>query len=48
MWADAEGYGCILIPRVVVHDGERVRQDFNFARGKAYGGCAAAEKKKKK
>lgn len=48
MWADAKGYGCILIPRLAVHYGERVRQDFNFVRGKAYGGCEAVEKKKAK
>jgi hypothetical protein len=48
MWADAKGYGCILIPHVAVHYDERVRQDFNFARGKAYGGCNAAPKKKPK
>jgi len=48
MWADAKGYGCILIPRIAVHYDERVRQDFNFVRGKAYGACEAFEKKKRK
>ncbi len=45
MWADARGYGCILIPRVAAHQGERVRQDFSFVRGKAYGACEGSEKK---
>lgn len=48
VWADAKGYGCILIPHFVVHYGERVRQDFNFIGGKAYGGCESVEKKKPK
>ena len=48
MWAEARTYGCILIPRVVVHYGERVRQDFNFVRGKAYGGCEPVDRKKPK
>jgi Carboxypeptidase regulatory-like domain len=48
IWADAKGYGCILIPRVVVRYGERVRQDFNFVRGKVYGGCEEVEKNKPK
>lgn len=47
MWADAKGYGCILIPRVAVHYEERVRQDFNFIRGRAYGGCEATKKRSK-
>jgi hypothetical protein len=34
MWAEASGYGCIVIPRVIVKDGERVRRDFHFAKGK--------------
>lgn len=41
MWADAKGYGCILIPHVAVNYDAHVRQDFNFVRGKAYGGCDA-------
>lgn len=48
MWADAKGYGCILIPRVAVHYDERVRQDFNFVRGKTYKSCEGVDKKEKK
>ena len=48
MWAEARGYGCILIPHIAVHYGERVRQDFNFVRGKSYDGCEAIERKKVK
>jgi hypothetical protein len=48
MWADAKGYGCILIPRVAVHYGERVRQDFNFVRGQIPGGCEPVEKNDRK
>ena len=48
MWAEARGYGCILIPHITVRYGERVRQDFNFVRGKAYGGCEPIEKRKVK
>jgi hypothetical protein len=44
MWADAKDYGCILIPRVPVHYGERVRQDFNFSGRIPRGGCDAIEK----
>lgn len=47
MWAEAKGYGCILIPRVAVHYSERVRQDFNFVRGKSYESCEGVEKKKR-
>lgn len=44
MWADARDYGCILIPRVPVHYGERVRQDFNFSGRIPREGCDAIEK----
>jgi hypothetical protein len=46
MWAEAKGYGCILIPRVAVHYGERVHQNFNFVRG-APGSCEPVEEKSK-
>ncbi|MBV8573214.1 MAG: carboxypeptidase regulatory-like domain-containing protein [Acidobacteriaceae bacterium] len=39
MWADARGYGCILIPRVAVQYGQRVRRDFNFVRAQPREGC---------
>ena len=47
MWADAKGYGCILIPHVAVNCDARVRQDFNFVRGKAHRGCDATAPTKK-
>jgi hypothetical protein len=33
IWAEATGYGCILIPRLIVERGQRVHQDFTFVRG---------------
>jgi hypothetical protein len=45
IWAEVKGYGCILIPRLAVHYGERVRQDFNFVAGGAHEGCEPVEKK---
>lgn len=44
MFADAKAFGCILILRVVVHQGERVRQDFHFERFGKKEGCEAGEK----
>ena len=46
MWAYAKGFGCIIIPRVAVHYGQRVRQDFNFHRKSPLGSCEAIEKTK--
>jgi hypothetical protein len=48
IWADAKGYGCILIPRLIVPRGERVRQDFNFIRGGLYGACEPLKSTKPK
>ena len=39
IWAEASGYGCILIPRVIVERDQRVRQDFTFTRGTMKRGC---------
>lgn len=33
IWAEASGYGCILIPHLIVERGRQVRQDFTFVRG---------------
>lgn len=41
IWVDADRHGCILIPKVAVHHGERVRRDFNFESGKRYGSCSS-------
>ena len=46
MWAEASGYGCIVIPQVVMKDGVRVRQDFHFRKGKTYPGCESLTPKK--
>jgi hypothetical protein len=48
MWAEASGHGCIVIPRVVVNDGERTRQDFHFLKGKTYPGCESLKPKKRR
>jgi hypothetical protein len=44
--AEAKGYGCIIYPHVAVNYGQKVRQDFNFVRGKSLGGCEPLDKKK--
>lgn len=45
-WAEVRGLGCIIYPRVVVAPGQRVRQDFYFARAKRYpGNCEPLQKK---
>lgn len=46
IWAEAIGYGCILIPRLIVERGERVHQDFKFVRGKVGRECEPLEKTK--
>lgn len=45
MWVEADEYGCILVPRLAVHYGQRVRRDFNFERGKPHGSCDSVETK---
>lgn len=45
MWVNAEEYGCILVPRLAVHYGQRVRRDFNFEKGKPHGSCDSVETK---
>lgn len=46
MWAEASGYGCIVIPRVLVKDDQRIRQNFHFSKGKTYPGCESLRRKK--
>ena len=46
MWAEMSGRGCIVIPGVLVKEGQRVRQDFHFAKGKTYPGCESLKSKK--
>ena len=45
MWAEASGYGCIVIPRVLIKDGARTRQDFHFRKGRTYPGCESLKPK---
>jgi Carboxypeptidase regulatory-like domain len=46
MWAEMNGHGCIVIPRVLVKDGQHARQDFHFSKGKTYPGCESVKAKK--
>lgn len=45
MWAERSGHGCIVIAGVVVKEGERLRRDFHFAKGKIYPGCESLKPK---
>jgi len=38
LWAEVKGFGCILYPHVALFAGQRLRQDFHFARTKHYPG----------
>lgn len=46
MWAEVSGHGCIVIPRVLMKDGVRTRQDFHFRKGRTYPGCESLKPKK--
>src|SRR5690348_5460112 len=48
MWAEASGHGCIVIPRVVIKDGVRTRQDFHFRKGRTYPGCESLKPQKRR
>jgi hypothetical protein len=39
MFADAKQFGCILFPRVIVMEGQHVRQDFHFQLSETRHGC---------
>jgi hypothetical protein len=45
--AEAKSYGCIIVPEVIVEDGQRVQQDFQFTGNPAPAGCEPAPAKKK-
>jgi hypothetical protein len=47
MWAELSRHGCIVVPHVLVKEGERLRQDFHFAKGKTYPGCESLKPKKR-
>jgi len=44
--AEATGYGCIIVPEVIVDDGQRAQQDFRFTAGAAPAGCEPVPSKK--
>ena len=37
--ADAKGFGCVIIPKVVIEEGKRLKQDFEFLHGRKKLGC---------
>jgi len=48
VWAEVSGLGCIIYPHVALFPGQRLRQDFLFARAKRYpGNCEPLEKRSK-
>jgi hypothetical protein len=47
MWAESSERGCIVIPRVRIRQGERIRQDFRFSKGKRYLGCESLKRRKR-
>jgi hypothetical protein len=45
MWAEAKAYGCIVYPHITVGYGQRLRQDFRFAKVKRNpGNCEPLER----
>jgi hypothetical protein len=40
--AEAKGFGCVIIPRLVLEGGKKSRQDFQFLRGRKKLGCPTA------
>ena len=44
--AEAESYGCIIVPEVIVDNGQRVQQDFRFTGEAAPAGCEPTPSKK--
>jgi len=45
IFADARGFGCVVIPKVIVEEGKRLKQDFEFLRGRKKLGCPSAPEK---
>jgi hypothetical protein len=37
--ADAKGFGCVIIPKVILEGGKRLKQDFEFLHGRKKLGC---------
>jgi hypothetical protein len=44
--AEAEGYGCVIVPEVIVDEGQRVQQDFRFTGDAVPAGCDPVPSKK--
>jgi|SRR6185437_15787891 Carboxypeptidase regulatory-like domain len=44
VFADANGYGCVLIPHLIVGEGQHVRQDFHFHLSQRRKGCDSVER----
>jgi Carboxypeptidase regulatory-like domain len=44
--AEAKSYGCIIVPEVIVEDGQRAQQDFRFTGNAAPSGCEPGSSKK--
>jgi hypothetical protein len=42
--AEAKGYGCVIIPKVVFQGGKRLKQDFEFLHGRKKLGCSVVSK----
>jgi hypothetical protein len=42
--AEAKGIGCVIIPKVVIEDGKRVKQDFEFFQTRKKLGCPVGSK----
>jgi hypothetical protein len=38
--ADAKGFGCVVIPRIVLEAGQPVKQDFQFLHGRQKPACS--------
>ena len=45
--ADAKGFGCVVIPAVVMQSGKRVKQDFEFLHSRKKLGCEAIPTKRR-
>jgi hypothetical protein len=43
VFADAKQYGCVLIPRLIVKEGQHVRQDFHFRLSEGRNNCPGVE-----
>jgi hypothetical protein len=42
MLAEAKGFGCVIIPKVLIEPGKRVKQDFEFLHARKKLGCETA------